>query len=191
LKEIGRQTANATHAYNRKVEVDWLTHIDVDEFIVPDQRIDEILEVPDTKLYARMRSTELMVGTADIFKSFIPNGQNRTQLVENLYPEFGSFVKGGFLSHVAGKYFVRTGIEGLALRIHNVYQGTESNPSQIELRSLTLAHCHTKPLDEWLTFFRYRLNKGPTALHSDQKTRGVHLCMICLLCLKKLKVQMV
>tara|TARA_B110000879_G_scaffold61120_1_gene85853 strand:+ start:66021 stop:66431 length:411 start_codon:yes stop_codon:yes gene_type:complete len=69
LKEIGRQTANATHAYNRKVEVDWLTHIDVDEFIVPDQRIDEILEVPDTKLYARMRSTELMVGTADIFKN--------------------------------------------------------------------------------------------------------------------------
>ena len=61
MKEIGRQTANATHAYNRKVEVDWLTHIDVDEFIVPDQRIDEILEVPDTKLYARMRPTELMV----------------------------------------------------------------------------------------------------------------------------------
>lgn len=66
-----RQTANATHAYNRKVEVDWLTHIDVDEFIVPDQRIDEILaKVPDTKLCARMRPTELLVGTADIFKAF-------------------------------------------------------------------------------------------------------------------------
>lgn len=48
-----RQTTNATHAYNRKVEVDWLTHIDVDEFIVPDQRIDEILERCPTQSFAR------------------------------------------------------------------------------------------------------------------------------------------
>ena len=168
-----RQTANATHAYNRKVEVDWLTHIDVDEFIVPDQRIDEILaKVPDTKLCARMRPTELLVGTADIFKAFIPNGPDRTRLVENLYPEFGSFVKGGFLSHVAGKYFVRTGINGLALRIHNVFQGVESNPSQIELHSLTLAHCHAKPFDEWLTSFRYRLNQGSYRASLGSATKG-------------------
>lgn len=155
-----RQTANVKHAYNRKVEDDWLAHIDVDEIVVPDQRISENLQKCPTKLSARMRQTELLVGTADIFKAFILKVPDQAQLVENLSPEFGSFVKGVFLSHVAGKYFVRTGISGFALRIHNVFQGIENNQSRIELRSLTLAHCRAKPFDEWHISFRYHLKQG-------------------------------
>ena len=45
-----RQTLNATRAYNRAQEVDWLMHMDVDEFLVPSGRISDLLgALPDNR----------------------------------------------------------------------------------------------------------------------------------------------
>ena len=67
---------------------------------------------------------------------------------------------------------MQTGISGFALRIHNVFQGVESNPSQIKLRSLTLAHCRAKPFDEWHISFRYRLNQGAYRVSFGSAIKG-------------------
>ncbi|MFT4706612.1 MAG: hypothetical protein ACI9PU_000445 [Ascidiaceihabitans sp.] len=156
-----RQSKNATHAYHRKTELEWLIHMDVDEFIVSDRDIGTVLyDLPDNKLCARLRPMEQLVGSGNTFKAFIPNGPKRIPIVQDIYPEFGKYVKGGFLSHVAGKVFVRTDQENINLRIHNVFQGETSNPQQVNLPNMDLAHCHAKPWTEWLEFFRYRLDKG-------------------------------
>ena len=162
VKHQVRQAANATDAYRRKgAEVDWLMHMDVDEFLWPDRPLAEILEaLPEAALCARIRPAEALAGDGTLFKGFIPAGPDRAATVARLYPRFGAHVKGGFLSHVAGKLFVRTGLEPLEIRIHNVFHGEQMNPGEVALDTTLLLHCHAKSWQDWIAAYRYRLSHG-------------------------------
>lgn len=155
-----RQTYNATHAYNRKAEVDWLIHMDVDEFLVPQAPISGILDATSpAQTSARVRPMELLGGSACAFKAFIPSG-GRHALVDKIYPTFGMYIRGGFLSHLAGKLFVRTGQPNISVRIHNAFQGDVILPGAAELAQIDLAHCHATSWEAWRAAFTYRLEKG-------------------------------
>jgi hypothetical protein len=160
-----RQTINATRAYNRASEVDWLMHMDVDEFLVPNGQVDQLLgALSDDIQCARARPMELLAGgdpqVEAAFKTFIPAAGQREQTVAKLYPTYGEHLKGGFLSHIAGKIFVRTGIDGLKIRIHNAFLGDETNPNHIELPDLPLAHHHAADWETWYGHFEYRFREG-------------------------------
>lgn len=156
-----RQSANATHAYGRRAEVDWLIHMDVDEFVWPDAPLADLLgALPPGTLCARIRPMEALAGAAGLFKGFIPPGPRREAIVERLYPTWGSHVKGGFLSHLAGKLFVRTGLGPLTVKIHNVFSGERMNPGETELDRVALCHCHAKSWEDWIAAFAYRHEKG-------------------------------
>lgn len=160
-----RQTFNATHAYTRADDVDWLLHLDVDEFLTArDPVADQLTALPPEILTARARPMELLAGgdpvTDAAFKMFIPQGRARERIVTDLYPDFGQYLKGGFLSHIAGKLFVRTGLEGIKFRIHNAFRGTERIPEERELTNLPLAHFHATDWDSWRAHFDYRLARG-------------------------------
>jgi len=156
-----RQTRNATHAYHRKAEVDWLAHIDVDEFLWPTKDIANILAgLPTNTLCARLHPIELLADGTHAFKSYIPSGPERAALVEHLYPTYGAYLKGGFLSHVAGKLFVRIGLANISFRIHNVFQGDLMNPGEALLSQIELCHCHATSWNAWISAYRYRLSKG-------------------------------
>lgn len=160
-----RQTLNATRAYNRAHEVDWLLHMDVDEFLVADSQIAaHLAALPKEIQCARVRPMELLAGgdpqTEAAFKTFIPAGKQREKTVASLYPTFGQHLKGGFLSHIAGKIFVRTGIKGLKFRIHNAFLNGETNPNHIEMQDLRLAHFHATDWDTWYTHFAFRFEQG-------------------------------
>jgi len=156
-----RQTANATHAYGRRAEVDWLIHMDVDEFLWPEAPLPDLLgALPDAALCARVRPIEALAGGGTLFKGFIPNGPAREAIVDRLYPTYGRYLKGGFLSHVAGKLFLRTGLGALTVKIHNVFRGEEMNPGEVELHGVDLCHCHAQSWEEWIAAFRYRHEKG-------------------------------
>lgn len=160
-KHQARQTRNATHAYNRRVEVDWLIHMDVDEFLWPDTKVADILAALPADIHcARARPIESIAGDGTLFKGFIPPGPDRNDIVRQIYPTFGDYVKGGFLSHVAGKLFVRTGKQNVTLKIHNMFLNDDMNPGQTELPTLALCHCHSKSWQDWLASYRYRLEKG-------------------------------
>ncbi|MCX7566233.1 glycosyltransferase family 2 protein [Sulfitobacter sp. F26169L] len=160
-----RQTVNATRAYRRAREVDWLMHMDVDEFLVPSSRVTSLLAaLPDNIQCARARPMELLSGgdpqVDAAFKTFIPAGKKREQVVSALYPTFGQHLKGGFLSHIAGKIFVRTGIEGLKFRIHNAFVNGETNPNHVKLPEIRLAHFHATDWQSWHDHFAYRFREG-------------------------------
>ncbi|MFC6687353.1 glycosyltransferase family 2 protein [Jhaorihella thermophila] len=160
-KHQARQTANATFAYGRKVQLDWIIHIDVDEFLWPETSVaDRLAALDEDVLCARVRPMEQIAGDGNDFKAFIPPGPGRAETVRRLYPTFGDFVKGGFMSHVQGKVFVRTGLGRLTVKIHNVFRGDETNPGQVELRDIALAHAHAKSWEDWIAAYRYRLEKG-------------------------------
>lgn len=156
-----RQTLNATHVYHKANEVDWLIHIDVDEFLVADQPIAaQLSSMQFDILAARSRPMELLAGGTNAFKRFIPPGPDREKLVNDLYPTFGEHLKGGFLSHIAGKLFVRTGIKDLKLRIHNAFLSGDFIEPEKRLTGTDLAHLHTLSWEHWLNHFTYRFNKG-------------------------------
>ena len=155
-----RQTLNATHAYGRRAEVDWLLHMDVDEFLVASQPINEVLKTLGHDVTsARVRPMELLGGSTDAFKAFIPAGPDRQRTVAALYPNFGKHLTGGFVSHVAGKAFVRTGLPDLSIQIHDALQHKKRLPS-VEMPEVDLAHCHAPSWDAWRARYAYRLRQG-------------------------------
>ncbi|MCX7559445.1 glycosyltransferase family 2 protein [Sulfitobacter sp. F26204] len=156
-----RQTQNATHAYHRRTEVDWLIHMDVDEFLVAQQPVGEILAaLPKADKIARIRPMEQLAGDGSRFKAFVPNGPDRARIVAELYPTYGPHIKGGFLSHLAGKCFVRSGLQGMRIQIHNAFQHDQMLQGPETTAGIDLAHCHATSWEEWYAAFRYRFDKG-------------------------------
>lgn len=158
-----RQTSNATRAYRRQAaqQADWLIHIDVDEFLWADRPIAEVLrDLPAEAICARIRPIESLAGSDTGFKTLPPGAPGQSPALERVYPQFGRYVRGGFLSHINGKVFVRTGYDGMKLRIHNAYLEDIQNPCQVNLPSVDLCHFHAKDWESWLAHYRYRLQKG-------------------------------
>lgn len=159
-KHQSRQTVNATHAYGR-ADVDWLGHIDVDEFIVSGGALSDVLGgLPADVSTARIRPMEqLSGGDGTAFKDFMPPA-TRDQLCAQIYPTYGEYLKGGFLSHVAGKIFVRTGLPDVKIRIHNAFRGGVQIAETAELDAVRLAHCHAPSWEAWHAHFAYRHAQG-------------------------------
>jgi hypothetical protein len=184
-KHQARQSANATHAVIRKARnLDWLAHIDVDEFLLPAKPLDDQLSaLPEDCLAARIHPVEALSGDGfdDIpvghtyFKATARDRATRNQQTDAIYPTYGPHLNGGFLSHVAGKMIFRTNIEGLRPRIHNVQLGDQRNPGQLELVDTELCHLHAPSLETWLQRFAYRLENGayrPELAPTRARARG-------------------
>lgn len=166
-----RQTKNANHAYKRRAEVDWLCHIDVDEFLVPHRPVLEQLDAlsPQTRV-ARVRPMELLAdGDGSAYKAFLPPGPDRMPTLQRLYPNFGQYLRGGFLSHANGKIFLRTGLPGVHLRIHKAFENGEEIPGAAELDQCPLAHRHAQSWQSWRARYRYRLEHGAYRAGLDKK----------------------
>ncbi|PIE14470.1 MAG: hypothetical protein CSA70_01565 [Rhodobacterales bacterium] len=169
-KHQPRQVANARHAYRRKSrDLDWLAHIDVDEFLLPDKDFAEQLQaLPQSATCARIRPIEALSkdGVTDIppgvtcFKAMTNDRRQRQQESEAIYPTYGAQLNGGFLSHVEGKMVFRTRVKGLVPKIHNVKIDRDMNPGQVELTTTRLCHLHAPSWEDWQRAYRYRLEQG-------------------------------
>lgn len=161
-----RQTINATRAYRRRPGVDWLCHIDVDEFLAPETPLaQQLAALPADARTARVRPIEALapVDTTDSatwFKDCHLHLGPRNIQTEAIYPTFGSLLNGGFLSHVAGKIFVRAGQEGISLRIHNAFDAAGKIANRDELTQTRLCHFHAPSWEAWQQSYRYRLAHG-------------------------------
>ncbi|MCR9112367.1 MAG: glycosyltransferase family 2 protein [Rhodobacteraceae bacterium] len=183
-----RQTLNATHCYNRDPQVDWLLHADVDEFLWTTRPVSEQLAaLPDGTLSARARPIEaLAADPADPppdgqiwCKGFALKQAERRAQTNALYPTYGDHLNGGFLSHVEGKIFVRTGHADISLRIHNAFVARQMDPNPPELPDMKIVHLHAHGWDHWQTLFRYRLAHGSyrEGLKPAPRPDGVALTM--------------
>jgi hypothetical protein len=165
VKHQSRQFENARHAYGRAGDVDWLAHIDVDEFLCPVRPLaDQLADLPPDCICARVRPIEALAPISPDqplhAKACALDRATRNAQTEALYPDYGTHMQGGFLSHVAGKMIYRTGIADLKVNIHNVFVGDMQNPGQVELTETELLHAHAKSWDAFITAFRFRLEKG-------------------------------
>lgn len=166
-KHQSRQSINATRAYRRRPGVDWIGHIDVDEFLIPTRSLaEELANVPDANLTARIRPVEALAPDPDApggplyFKGCHVRPKLRGPETEAIYPTFGAHLSGGFLSHVSGKIFVRTGAEDIKLRIHNAFENNAQIDNSHTLPQTLLAHLHAPSWERWPEAYRYRLTQG-------------------------------
>lgn len=160
-KHQPRQTYNASQCYAKAQDVTWLAHIDVDEFLWPQDSVAaHLAALPEAIQTARLRPLEQLSDSDTAYKGFIPSGPERDRITARLYPTYGPFLKGGFLSHVAGKLFVRTGMTDIQFRIHNVFQGDDMNPGPAELPPVRLLHHHAPSWEAWQQSLAFRRAKG-------------------------------
>ncbi|MGH1454665.1 MAG: glycosyltransferase family 2 protein [Paracoccaceae bacterium] len=168
-KHQPRQTMNAAHAYGRAGDVDWLTHIDVDEFLLPATAdapdfATQLSALPASATCARLRPRESLANPDNtpphLFKSCAINRKTREKQTAQIYPAWGAAMNGGFLSHVQGKMAYRTGLPDLHARIHNVYVGDTENPGQQELPDMALLHFHAPDYTSFFKHFAYRHAQG-------------------------------
>jgi hypothetical protein len=165
VKHQARQFENARHAYARADDVEWLTHIDVDELLWPQTDLAaQLAGLPDDCYCARIRPVEALApqGPGDIthFKACAPDRPTRRRQALAVFGGFGAVPNGGFLSHVAGKMIYRTGIPGLKVQIHNVFLGEQTNPGERALPQTELLHLHAPTWEAFRRALDFRLEKG-------------------------------
>lgn len=176
-KHQQRQTRNATRCYASSAKLDWIAHIDVDEFLCADMDIRTILaNQPKEFDVLRMLPYESLCqenctkddGNTVFCKAKLPSGPNAARLERELYPEFGGFFKSGFVSHTAGKIFVRTGLPDAEVRIHRAFGQNKSTLQKRDIASIELCHRHVKSWEKWLEIMEFRLANGSYRAELEQ-----------------------
>lgn len=164
----GRQFANAKWAY-KHCHSDWLGHIDVDEFLMPDRPMADALGgLGHDALCARVHPVEALdsEGQPDVprhtvfAKSCAALWMQRLDETARIYPTYGKHLNGGYLSHVAGKMFLRCGLADTKFHLHNVIVAGQDNPGEALLHGVELLHLHARGWNHWQRQLTYRLNKG-------------------------------
>lgn len=161
-----RQSRNARDAYQRCLSP-WLAHIDVDEFILPDQPVGDLLDSISTdQLLVRMEPFEAMhdpdlpddICTARFFRGAIRHEFWR--LRSAALGDYRTVIRDGFLSHTVGKVFFRTGIRGLSPRLHSGMLGKTRLAVPAFHPGMRLLHFHAQDRQAWLDAVPFRITRG-------------------------------
>ncbi len=156
-----RQAINATRCLRAVQDrLDWLAHLDVDEFLMPSRAVSEALaEVESEAAYARVSPLEAL-GREDrspvAFKAPVRN----EAALQDIYPTFGLHLRAGFVSHVLGKSFVRTGLTGVRFGLHHLRRDGAPVTNADELADLRVAHFHAASWPEFREKLDFRRSLG-------------------------------
>ena len=175
-----RQTFNATCALRDAApHLDWLGHIDTDEFILTRTKLSSALKaVPQDMAGARLYPAEALAKTAtgelpQHFKLRTTADGVAATAVADIYPTFGSYVRGGFLSHLAGKVFARTGLGDMRLAIHRLRVKGEDVLNTAVIKDAYVGHLHAPDWDNFITKLDFRQTKGSYRTKSEDALKNI------------------
>lgn len=160
-----RQAFNATRTLrDTSATLDWLGHIDHDEFLITNRPVAEILaSVGQDKAIARVPPAEALAredGPPRHFKLTHKQAGIKKSLLQEIYPTFGLHLFGGFLSHTGGKIFARPGIPDTRLGIHTLKYKGEDATNRIKPDGIYLAHFHVPDWAHFRDHLDFRREKG-------------------------------
>lgn len=175
-----RQTFNATCALRDAApHLDWLGHIDTDEFILTRTKLSSALKaVPQDMAGARLYPAEALAKTAagelpQHFKLRTTADGVAATAIADIYPTFGSYVRGGFLSHLAGKVFARTGLGDMRLAIHRLRVKGEDVLNTAVIKDAYVGHLHAPDWDSFITKLDFRQTKGSYRSKSEDALKNI------------------
>lgn len=152
-----RQAYNATRIY-RISKLDWLAHIDVDEFLLPHAPMSQVLaEVSAQTTHLQVHHIEMMAGDGD---PFYFKRRGSVKKLQKIFPTFGEHVEGGFISTLSPKVIARTGLSGIRLGIHALIHHGETVTSGAPTKAIDLGHAHAPDWETFKAHIDYRLTFG-------------------------------
>lgn len=167
-----RQAWVATQTYQR-CDLDFLAHIDVDEFILsPGSLTGHLAALPADIAALHLPPVELLAGTGDLFKLTPQDAGQDRAVLEEIYPNFGGYLKGGFISHREGKLIARCGIAGVRFGLHALLQNGQPASNRLTPPGLYLGHAHAPDWDTFRQHLDFRLQQG-SYRKTDDKVLGL------------------
>lgn len=162
-----RQAANMQRVYDTS-PLDWLGHIDGDEFIWPDRPVAAVLDdLPADQPILRLRPWEALHSPAmddDIFTARWFRGPiqaaRKPKLHFQVFSPFHDILPQGMLSHSAGKCLFRTRQPGLSPRLHGAEQDGERLYAGGFSDEIHLLHFHAQNPAQWKAQLPQRLAAG-------------------------------
>ena len=168
-----RQAWVATQTYQRS-DLDFLAHVDVDEFILSETALKpHLAALPADIAAVHLPPAELLAGTSDCFKLTPADAGQEKAVLEDIYPTFGGHLRGGFVSHREGKLMARCGIPGLRFGLHALLLNGQPASNRMALPRVRLGHAHAP---DWETFRRhlaFRMTQGSYRKTEDERL-GLH-----------------
>ncbi len=169
-----RQKYNANHAY-AAAKTDWIIHIDADELITSTVPVTKALAQHATETQTlRLIPAEALENRRDpdlgIFRMPLPANRRGNRIGHEAYGAEYPLLNQGLLSHVAGKFFVRTGIKEMSLSIHGPRLG-DTRQDGTPQDDMVLLHLHGDNEDHWLSKVHTRMERGVyrAAFHDDRR----------------------
>lgn len=160
-----RQAFNASRCY-RRTGVDWLAHIDVDEFILAQGGLAPLLAgIPAENAFALLPPAELLA-QRDPFSGPARFKLTRQELglkkidIRDFYPEFGAFVPDGMISYTSGKIIARTGLPNIRLGLHALVQEKHHVSNGHTLSDAHIGHAHAPSWEIFRRHMDFRMEKG-------------------------------
>ncbi len=158
-----RQAHNATRAY-RASDLDFLGHFDTDEFLLPQVEVARGLRfVSEDCAQARVRPVELLApqdGLPRHFKRTHRQVGAKRGVLSEIYPHYGSYLTGGFISHTSGKVFARTRLSDVRFGIHGLRLVGKAVGNEGALPRMMLAHCPAASFEHFRDRVTFRLTRG-------------------------------
>ena len=169
-KHQTRQAWAANWLYHHHpLELDWITHIDVDEFLCPQGDIGQILAKAEPhENWLRIRPAEALVyeGAEGLdpdttyAKAYSPHRPKDNFIFDDIYPTFWRYLRSGFLSHLQGKLFFRTNQNRQIIDIHiTARRGIPIPPDRV-LDEIELCHLHYPSRKIWSEKVPFRMERG-------------------------------
>lgn len=174
---IHRQVRNAKDA-QRKCKLDWLGHIDVDEYLHAPKPVSQMLEeVPADVPNIRMEAFEAMhepdlpddIFTARQFRGPLHDGYLGLQ--PEIFGPMAPLVSKGNLSHTLGKSFCRPRAPGMSIAVHDVVLNKKKlvTPFHPDMRIL---HFHGQDHTAWRAAVPFRLAGGAYSFEAERDLRA-------------------
>ena len=168
-----RQKIHARLGY-ALTRADWIIHIDADEFIQADRPVAGILAgaAADVVRLAPFEALATPRAARDgrpehYYRGALPDTRLGARLAQECYGPFEACLSRGMLSHLAGKFFVRTGIDGMALAVHGPFLKGDRADHQ-DSADMRLLHFHGGVYATWRRHLDRRLSDDAGGTYSGR-----------------------
>lgn len=161
-----RQAYNASRSYQNS-HLDWLMHIDVDEFLLSYMPLsNHLAQAQPDSAFVRLHPVEMMARVdsaprqSTYFKRTRKHVKQPKSILETIYPTYGAHVPEGFISYSGGKNMVRTGIPDVRLGIHaTLHKGLKLSNGASTI-DIAIGHAHAPTWDKFKRHLEFRMAKG-------------------------------
>jgi hypothetical protein len=179
-KSPRRQHAACKHARSL-TRADWLCHIDIDEFLIPDIPFEDFLgSLPGEIVSVHINNAERVFNTSKTYGNIlsgvyrIPIRKLQTTCIDMVYGCIGEYLGLGLSGHTKGKAFTRVSSANTWIAVHETRALNASDLSSVTVQypGVGMVHFDVMTLNHWTAKMLSRLERDPGARIAIQEGKS-------------------